>query len=57
MDVVARHGGTLAHNHGIGAARAARYGRTPEGRLHALVADALDPDGVLVAPLLRERAA
>ena len=52
LDTVARHGGTLAHHHGIGAARATRYRRTPEGRLHALVASALDPDGVLVAPLL-----
>jgi alkyldihydroxyacetonephosphate synthase len=57
LDVVARHGGTLAHHHGVGAARAARYRRTPEGRLHVLVADALDPDGVLVAPLLRGDAA
>jgi alkyldihydroxyacetonephosphate synthase len=57
LDVVARHGGSLAHHHGIGAARAARYRRTPEGRLHLLVADALDPDGVLAAPLLRGAAA
>jgi alkyldihydroxyacetonephosphate synthase len=56
LDVVARHGGTLAHHHGIGAARAGRYRRTPEGRLHKLVARTVDPDGVLVAPLLRARA-
>ena len=53
LDVVARHGGTLAHHHGIGAARAGRYGDTPEGRLHKLVAGTLDPDGVLDGPLLR----
>lgn len=53
LDVVARHAGTLAHHHGIGAARAGRYRRTPEGRLHGLVAHALDPDAVLTAPLLR----
>lgn len=53
LDVVERHGGTLAHHHGIGAARADRYRRTPEGRLHKLVASAIDADGVLAAPLLR----
>jgi alkyldihydroxyacetonephosphate synthase len=52
LDVVARHRGTLAHHHGIGAGRAARYGSTPEGRLHARIARALDPDGVIAAPLL-----
>jgi len=52
LDVVARHGGTLAHHHGIGAGRAARYGRTPEGRLHARIARALDPGNVIAAPLL-----
>lgn len=53
LDVVARHAGTLAHHHGIGAARAARYRRTAEGRIHKLVASAIDPGGVLAAPLLR----
>jgi alkyldihydroxyacetonephosphate synthase len=53
LDIVARHDGTLAHHHGIGAGRAARYRRTPEGRVHELVAGALDPGGVLAAPLLQ----
>ena len=53
LDVVERHGGTLAHHHGIGAARADRYRRTPEGRLHKLIASAIDADGVLAAPLLQ----
>jgi alkyldihydroxyacetonephosphate synthase len=52
LDAVARHGGTLSHHHGIGAARAARYRRTPEGRLHALLAGALDPGGLMAGPLL-----
>ena len=52
LDVVAGHGGTLAHHHGIGALRAERYRRTPEAELHRRIAAACDPRGVLAAPLI-----
>ena len=53
LDTVAAHGGTLAHHHGIGAQRAARYRQSPAGRLHRRIAGALDPQRVLAGPLLR----
>ncbi len=52
LDTVAAHGGTLAHHHGIGAQRAARYRQSPAGRLHRRIAEALDPQRVLAGPLL-----
>lgn len=52
LDTVADHGGTLAHHHGVGALRAARYQRTPEGRVHRRLVEACDPHRVLAAPLL-----
>jgi len=52
FDIVAAHGGTLAHHHGIGQLRAHRYRATAEGRLHEHIATALDGDGVLAASLL-----
>ncbi len=52
LDIVSRHEGTLAHHHGIGAMRARRYAATAEGRLHAVLAGALDPEGLLGAPLI-----
>jgi alkyldihydroxyacetonephosphate synthase len=52
LDIVACHGGTLSHHHGIGAVRAGRYRQTPEGRLHQLIAGALDKSGVLATSLI-----
>jgi alkyldihydroxyacetonephosphate synthase len=52
LDIVAAHGGTLAHHHGIGQLRAQRYRATAEGRLHKQIANALDGEGVLAASLL-----
>ena len=52
LDVVEAHDGTLSHHHGIGAVRAARYRRTPEGRLHQLIAGTLDKSAVLAASLI-----
>lgn len=52
MDLADRHGGTIGHHHGIGAARSARYIESIEGRLHRSVKRALDPTGVLAARLL-----
>jgi alkyldihydroxyacetonephosphate synthase len=52
FDVVAAHGGTLAHHHGIGELRARRYRETAEGRLHEQIAHALDGGGVLAASLI-----
>jgi alkyldihydroxyacetonephosphate synthase len=52
LDITERHGGTIAHHHGIGAMRAERYARSAEGILHRRIAAALDPDGVLRAPLV-----
>jgi alkyldihydroxyacetonephosphate synthase len=52
LDTAHAHGGTLAHHHGVGALRAARYRRTPEGRLHRRIVEACDPHRVLAAPLL-----
>lgn len=52
MDLADRHGGTIGHHHGIGAARSARYIESIEGQLHRSVKQALDPEGVLAARLL-----
>ena len=52
MGLADRHGGTIGHHHGIGAARSARYVESIEGRLHRSVKRALDPAGVLAARLL-----
>lgn len=52
LDLADRHGGTIGHHHGIGAARSARYLQSVEGRLHQSVKRALDPEGVLAARLL-----
>lgn len=52
MDLADRHGGTIGHHHGIGAARSARYIESIDGQLHQSVKRALDPEGVLFARLL-----
>ena len=52
LDLSDRHGGTIGHHHGIGAARSARYLRSPEGRIHLSIKWALDPGRVLAARLL-----
>jgi alkyldihydroxyacetonephosphate synthase len=52
LNVVAAHGGTLAHHHGVGALRAARYQASSAGELHRRLARALDPRCVFGAPLL-----
>jgi alkyldihydroxyacetonephosphate synthase len=52
LDIVAAHGGTLAHHHGIGELRAQRYRATAEGRLHEQIANGLDGGRVLAASLL-----
>ena len=52
LDLSDRHGGTIGHHHGIGAARSARYLRSPEGRIHLSIKRALDPGRVLAARLL-----
>ena len=52
MDLADRHGGTIGHHHGIGAARSARYIESIEGQLHQTVKRALDPTGILTARLL-----
>lgn len=52
MALADRHGGTIGHHHGIGAARSARYIESIEGRLHRSIKRALDPTGVLAARLL-----
>ena len=52
LDLSDRHGGTIGHHHGIGAARSARYLRSAEGRIHLSIKRALDPGGVLAARLL-----
>ena len=52
LELSDRHGGTIGHHHGIGAARSDRYLRSAEGRLHLSIKRALDPGGVLAARLL-----
>ena len=52
LAVSAEFGGTVAHHHGIGAARSGPYVASPEGRLHRAIKAALDPGSVLVARLL-----
>ena len=52
LELSDRHGGTIGHHHGIGAARSARYIESSEGRLHQSIKQALDPGGVLTARLL-----
>ncbi|MFS4436866.1 FAD-binding oxidoreductase [Paracoccaceae bacterium GXU_MW_L88] len=49
---VAEHGGTLSHHHGIGAVRAKRYQNSDQGRLHARLKSAVDPENTLFARLL-----
>lgn len=49
-----RHAGAIGHHHGIGEVRRERYGASVDGRLHRLVKRALDPDGILRAPLVRD---
>ncbi len=52
LELSDRHGGTIGHHHGIGAARSDRYLRSAEGGLHLSIKRALDPGGVLAARLL-----
>jgi alkyldihydroxyacetonephosphate synthase len=52
LDVVEEHGGMVGHHHGIGAARAEAYGRSADGSVHRRLKRALDPQGLLHAPLL-----
>jgi alkyldihydroxyacetonephosphate synthase len=54
LEAVARHGGAVGHHHGIGAARAAQYGRSPDGLVHRRLKRAIDPDGVLFSRLLED---
>jgi alkyldihydroxyacetonephosphate synthase len=52
LAIVQEHGGTIAHHHGIGSVRAGDYAASETGRLHARLARALDPAGVIQPPLL-----
>lgn len=52
LDVVERHGGTIGHHHGVGAVRAARYGRSADARVHRALKEVWDPAQLLRAPLL-----
>ena len=54
IDVAAEHGGSFSHHHGIGAVRAERYQDSPQGKLHAAIKSACDPDNRLFARLLEK---
>lgn len=54
LDIVERHGGTVGHHHGIGSVRAARYGSSPDARVHRALKEAWDPEHLLRAPLLEQ---
>jgi alkyldihydroxyacetonephosphate synthase len=52
LGIVARHGGTMGHHHGIGTIRSAAYRMSSEGRLHSRIKAALDEPGTFVSSLL-----
>lgn len=47
LTIVADHGGTFGHHHGIGSVRAGVYGRTDDAHLHRALKSALDPRNLL----------
>lgn len=47
LTIVADHGGTFGHHHGIGSVRADRYGETDDARIHRALKAALDPHDLL----------
>lgn len=54
LGIVASHGGTIGHHHGIGTIRSPAYRASAEGRLHGRIRSALDERGTLVSSLLGE---
>src|SRR5436305_2090503 len=54
LGIVASHGGTIGHHHGIGTIRSPRYRTSAEGRLHRRIRSALDERGTLISSLLAE---
>ena len=56
LGIVASHGGTIGHHHGIGTIRSPGYGTSPEGRLHSRIKAALDQRETLVSSLLAANA-
>lgn len=47
LAIVANHGGTFGHHHGIGSVRADVYSRTDDAHLHRALKAALDPGNLL----------
>jgi FAD/FMN-containing dehydrogenase len=54
LDVVEGHGGMVGHHHGIGSVRADAYRGSADGVVHRRLKHAMDPQGLLHAPLLND---
>lgn len=53
LEIVAKHGGTIGHHHGVGAIRSEAYGTLADATVHRAMKAALDPNGVLYGRLLQ----